>query len=259
MLVDSHCHLNLLNQADLQQDIPTVLAKAKERGVTHFLCVSVTLDDLPQLLAITRQYKNVFASVGLHPNEQPGFVPTAKELIALADDKAIIAIGETGLDYYRTEGDIIWQQERFRQHIRAAIACKKPLIIHMRDAAADTLRILREEEAQQIGGVMHCFTENWEIAQQAMMLNFAISFSGIVTFKSAATLQEIAKKIPLDKMLVETDSPYLAPSPYRGQQNVPAYVREVAAFIADLRGVPVETIATATTDNFFRLFSRAVR
>jgi len=257
MLVDSHCHLNLLDLSDLKQDIPGVLAIAAARDVTHFLCVSVTLADTPTLINYTRQYKNVFTSVGLHPNEQPGFVPSADELVQLAADKGVVAIGETGLDYYRTEGDISWQQQRFREHIRAAIRCQKPLIIHMREAAADTLRILAEEQADKIGGVMHCFTENWEIAKQAIALNFAISFSGIVTFKSAAALQEVAKNIPLDKMLVETDSPYLAPIPYRGKQNMPAYVREVAQFIADLRQVSFETIATATTDNFFRLFKQA--
>ena len=257
MLVDSHCHLNLLDLADLQQDIPGVLAVALAQDVTHFLCVSVTLDDLPTLIQYTREYKNVFTSVGLHPNEQPGFVPKADELARLASDKGVVAIGETGLDYYRTSGDITWQQERFREHIRAAIACQKPLIIHMREASTDTLRILKEEQADKIGGVMHCFTENWEIAQQAIALNFAISFSGIVTFKSASALQEVAKNIPLDQFLVETDSPYLAPIPYRGKQNRPAYVREVAQFIADLREVPFETIAKASTDNFFRLFKQA--
>lgn len=223
--------------------------------VTHALCVSVNLETFPQILAIAQRFPNIFASVGVHPDERSGEEPDIARLVGLAGHRRVVAIGETGLDYYRVEGNAEWQRERFRTHIRAARQSRKPLIIHTRDAPADTLRIMKEEGAQEIGGVMHCFTETADVARRAMDLNFMISFSGIVTFKNAATLKDVAREVPLDRMLIETDSPYLAPVPYRGRTNQPAYVRFVAEEIARLKGVPIESVAEATTANFFRLFN----
>lgn len=256
-LVDSHCHLNMLEFDKLGGDIDHVMQFAAQQGVGHMLCVSVDLPTLPQVLAAAERHAHVFASVGVHPNHHQGEDPTAERLVALADHPKVIAIGETGLDYYRSEGDLEWQRERFRRHIAAAKISGKPLIIHCRDAKDDTLRVLREERADEIGGVMHCFVEDWPTAKACLDLNLYISFSGIVTFKSAETLREVARRMPLDRMLVETDSPYLAPVPYRGKTNQPAYVRQVAEQIAALRGDSVERIAQATTENFFRLFRAA--
>lgn len=253
MLVDSHCHLNCPELAD---NMDAVLQSMQANGVTHALCVSVTLDKFPEVLAVAEAHDNIYASVGIHPDyeEIPPFA--VEELVSLARHPKVIAIGETGLDYFRLTGDLEWQRERFRRHIRAAIQSGKPLIIHTRSAADDTLRIMREEGAQNIGGVMHCFTESWEVAEAAMELGFYISFSGIVTFKNAAALKGVAQKVPLERMLVETDSPYLAPVPYRGKTNQPAYVRHVAEEIAQLRGISVEEVAEATTRNFFELFKQ---
>lgn len=253
-LVDSHCHINF---ASLGEQLPQVLQSAKNNDVEYMLCVSVNLEDFPQVQTLARTFPHIFASVGVHPNERDGRDPSVEELVRLASDPRVIAIGETGLDYYRSEGDLSWQRERFRRHIRAAKECGKPLIIHMRDAARDTLQILREEGANHVGGVMHCFSETWETAQQALALNFYISFSGIVTFKNAEILRAVAVKVPADRLLIETDSPYLAPVPYRGKTNQPAYVRHVAQCLADLRQVPLETIAADTTNNFFALFQSA--
>jgi TatD DNase family protein len=252
MLVDSHCHLDLIKKSDPD----TLVADAQAQGVNYFLSVSIDLDHFPTLLGIAQRMDNVFASVGIHPNTSQELAVDVQTLTALADDPHIVAIGETGLDYFRSQGDLTWQQERFRTHIQAAKETGKPLIIHSREAPKETLRILREENAAAVGGVMHCFVEDWDTAQQAMEMGFYISFSGIVTFKNAKTVQAVAKQVPLDRMLVETDAPYLAPVPHRGQTNQPAYVRHVAQFIADLRGETFETIAGVTTDNFFRLFSR---
>lgn len=255
-LVDSHCHINFSSLGDQLQEI---LRHAKTNGVEYMLCVAVNLEDFPQVRALAQNFPHIFASVGVHPNERDGQDPAMEELVRLAADPRVVAVGETGLDYYRSEGDLAWQRERFRRHIRAAKAGGKPLIIHMRDAAEDTLRILREEGADEVGGVMHCFSENWQIAQQALALNFYISFSGIVTFKNADALRAVAKQVPADRLLIETDSPYLAPVPFRGKTNEPAYVRYVAECLAALRQMPVETIASETTNNFFALFKSAVR
>ena len=254
MLVDSHCHLDFPELAD---DLAARLAEMRDHDVSHALCVAVTLEDFPRVRALAEQHANLYASVGTHPDypDHPPVTPEA--LISLADHPKIIAIGETGLDYYRLQGDLEWQRERFRAHIRAARTCGKPLIIHTRAAADDTIRIMREEGAGSAGGVMHCFTETWETAQAALDLGFHISFSGIVTFKNAVALKEVARRVPLERLLVETDSPYLAPVPYRGKLNRPAWVRYVAEEVARLREVPFETIATATSANFFRLFSAA--
>lgn len=229
----------------------------QDNGVGHALCISVTLPDFPQVLALAENHQNFYASVGVHPDYENIDEPTVDELIRLANHPKVIAIGETGLDYFRLTGDLEWQRQRFRHHIRAAIACDKPLIIHTRNAAEDTLRIMREENAQQVGGVMHCFTESLDVAMQAIALGFYISFSGIVTFKNAAALKEVAKQVPLDRILVETDSPYLAPIPHRGKTNQPAYVKYVAEEIARLRDISLEEVTAATTENFFRLFKHA--
>ncbi len=250
MLVDSHCHLDLIKNSDPD----TLVATAHDKGVSHFLSVSVDLEHFPTLLGIAKRIENVYASVGVHPNTPETVVVDVETLTSLADDSKIIAIGETGLDYFRTEGNLAWQQERFRTHIRAAKEINKPLIIHCRDAAEDTLRILREENASDVAGIMHCFVDSWDTAQEAMDMGFYISFSGIVTFKNAKTVQSVAKQVPLERMLVETDSPYLAPVPHRGTTNQPAYVRHVAEFIAKLREESFDTIASVTTANFFRLF-----
>jgi TatD DNase family protein len=234
-----------------------VIAAMRSNAVTHALCVSVNLETLPQVLSIAERFPNVFASVGVHPDHQGGQEPAIGHLLALAKHPRVVAIGETGLDYYRLEGDLEWQRERFRRHIGAARESGKPLIVHTREAAADTLRIMKEENAAECGGVMHCFTENQAVADAAMEMNFLISFSGIVTFKNALALKAVARVVPLEHMLIETDSPYLAPVPYRGRTNQPAYVRFVAEEVARLKGVSVEAVATATTSNFFELFKNA--
>ena len=258
-LVDSHCHLDRLDLTPYNGKLEGALENAREHGVGHMLCVCINLENLDDVLTPAHQYDFVTASVGVHPNEHEGEEPDADRLVVLAQDEKIVAIGETGLDYFRSEGDLEWQRERFRQHIAAAKQTGKPLIVHMRDATADTLRVLEEENAADVGGVMHCFVEDWDTAKAAMDMNFHISFSGIVTFNSAKELKEVARKMPLERMLVETDAPYLAPVPYRGKSNQPAYVRYVAEHIAELRNTDVESIATATTDNYFKLFSSAKR
>ena len=237
--------------------MPEVLDNMRAKRVTHALCISVDLADFPGVLALAEREPNLYASVGVHPDHEDTHEPSVDDLVKLADHPRIVGIGETGLDYYRLTGDLEWQRERFRTHIRAARRCGKPLIIHTRSSADDTLAIMREEAAGEAGGVMHCFTETWEVARAAMDLGFHISFSGIVTFKNAVALQDVARRVPLDRMLIETDSPYLAPVPFRGKTNEPAFVAHVAEKIADLRGIDVEDVARATTDNFFRLFAGA--
>jgi len=251
MLVDSHCHLDF---PDLAGRVDDALALMRENGVTHALCVSVTLQEFPQVRALAERYPQIYASVGVHPDYDNVPQVTEKELVDLASHPRAVAIGETGLDHYRIKGGAEWQRERFRTHIRAARSSGKPLIIHMRDAAEDTLRIMREERASEVGGVMHCYTGTWDVAQAAMDLGFWISFSGIVTFKNAAALREVAKKVPLERMLIETDSPFLAPVPYRGKTNEPGLVSYVAEAIGRLRRVSLDEVATATSKNFFRLF-----
>ncbi len=230
----------------------------QDNEVGHALCVSVTLPDFPQVLSLAEAHDNFYASVGVHPDYENIEEPTVEGLLNLADHTKVVAIGETGLDYFRLTGDLEWQRTRFRTHIRAAIKCGKPLIIHTRSSAEDTLRIMREENAQKVGGVMHCFTENLDVALQAIALGFYISFSGIVTFKNALTIKEVAKEVPLNRILVETDSPYLAPMPYRGKTNQPSYVKHVAEEVARLRGITLEEVSSATTENFFHLFKHAI-
>ncbi|HYG32673.1 MAG TPA: TatD family hydrolase [Methylophilaceae bacterium] len=251
MLVDSHCHLNF---PEFASNMDGVLQSMRDHDVTHALCVSVTLEKFPEVLAIAAAHDHIYASVGVHPDYEDLPPLSADELVRLADHPKVIAIGETGLDYFRLTGDLEWQRDRFRTHIRAAIQSEKPLIIHTRSAAEDTIRVMQEEGTDRIGGVMHCFTESLEVAQAAIEMGFYISFSGIVTFKNAVALKEVAQQIPLERMLVETDSPYLAPVPYRGKTNQPAYVKHVAEEIARLRGISLEEVAQATTQNFFKLF-----
>ncbi|MDY7579084.1 TatD family hydrolase [Herbaspirillum sp. RTI4] len=255
MYIDSHCHINF---PDLLARLPEILSRMSENQVSHALCVSVDLPTFPEVLALAESYPHIYASVGVHPDYEDTPEPDVAQLLALAAHPKVIAIGETGLDYFRLQGDLEWQRERFRTHIRASRACGKPLIIHTRSAADDTLRIMKEEgagpEAGGVGGVMHCFTESLEVAEASIAQGFYISLSGIVTFKSAKALQDVARHIPLERMLIETDSPYLAPVPHRGKTNEPGLVMHVAQCIADLRGIPVEVVARHTSENFFRLF-----
>ncbi len=255
MFVDSHCHIDF---PDFQEGVEPLLARMAEAGVGHALCVAVNLENLPRVLDLARAHGNLFASVGVHPDHDEGREPGVDELVELAGLPKVVAIGETGLDYYRMRRDAVdWQRQRFRVHIRAARRAGKPLIIHTRNAAADTLAIMQEEGADQAGGVMHCFTESWEVAQAALDMGFFVSFSGIVSFKNALELKEVARRVPLDRLLIETDAPYLAPVPHRGQRNEPAYVRHVAEEIARLRGISLEAVEAATTANFFSLFRAA--
>ncbi len=255
MFIDSHCHIDF---PELSGRLPAILQKMQDNAVSHALCVSVTLPEFPQVLALAESHDNLYASVGVHPDYEDTEEPSVEQLVALATHPRIVAIGETGLDYYRLTGDLEWQRQRFRVHIRASRESRKPLIIHTRAASEDTLRILKEEKAGiadgGVAGVMHCFTESLEVAQASMDMGFYISLSGIVTFKSAKELQEAARAVPLERMLIETDSPYLAPVPMRGKTNEPGFVRHVAEYLADLKGVPLPTLAEATTRNFRELF-----
>jgi len=256
MFIDSHCHLDF---PEFQARLPEVLANMKAAKVEHALCVSVDIPDFPNVLKLAQEHAHLYASVGVHPDYEDTPEPSFEFLVETASKHPkIIAIGETGLDYFRM-GDrsyesLEWQRERFRTHIRAAKAVRKPLIVHTRSASEDTIRILKEEGADQIGGVMHCFTESYEVAKAAMDLGFYISFSGIVTFKSAKDLQETCKRVPIDRMLIETDSPYLAPIPYRGKTNEPAWVAKVGEFIATLKGVSLDELGASTSENFFKCF-----
>ncbi|MBK9160278.1 MAG: TatD family hydrolase [Nitrosomonadales bacterium] len=249
--VDSHCHLNFPELAD---DLDNILAHMRQNDVINALCVSVNLKDFTQVLALAERHGHLYASVGVHPDYEDVEEPSVAGLVELARHPEVIAIGETGLDYFRLKGDLEWQRERFRTHIRAARETGKPLIVHTREAAADTLRLMAEEKAGEAGGVMHCFTETWEVAEAALAMGFYISFSGIVTFKNAKQLKEVARRVPLERILIETDAPYLAPVPHRGKLNQPAYVKHVAEEIAALRGISLEETGRCTTENFMRLF-----
>lgn len=256
MYIDSHCHINF---PELAARMPEILATMADNKVTHALCVSVDLSDFPQVLAMAREYPHIYASVGVHPDYEDTPEPSVDQLVELSNHPKIVAIGETGLDYFRLQGDLEWQRERFRVHIRASRITRKPLIIHTRAASADTIRIMQEEGAGTdkggVAGVMHCFTESLEVAEAAIAMGFYISFSGIVTFKSAKELQAVAKAVPLDRILIETDSPYLAPVPHRGKMNEPGFVCHVAEYLAALKDVPLATVAQQTTDNFFNIFN----
>lgn len=257
MLVDSHCHLDRLDLSHVHGDFSHCIRDAVARDVGHMLCVSINLEKYGSMRKLVEGYREISVSVGVHPTEEHCQEPSPDTLLKLAEDPKVVAIGETGLDYYRCEEDSVWQQERFRNHVRAARAAGLPLIIHTRQARQDTLRILQEEQAGDVGGVLHCFTEDWDTAQRAMDMGFYISFSGILTFRNADSLREIAQKMPEDRILIETDSPYLAPIPMRGKPNYPEYVRFVAESMATLRKVDVGRIAEITTHNFHALFPRA--
>ena len=255
MFIDSHCHLDF---PELAADRDAILQLMRENRVTHALTISTTLKSFPAVRAVAEAHANMWCSAGVHPDEQvDDHEATLEELLAMADHPKVVAIGETGLDYYRLPEPLDWQRERFRIHIRAAKKTGKPLVIHTRNASVDTLRLMAEEGAADVGGVMHCFTDSQAVAEAALAMNFHISLSGIVTFKSAKDLQEVAKRVPLDRLLIETDSPYLAPTPFRGKMNQPGYVRHVAEHVATLRGITVEEVGAATTANFFKLFSHA--
>jgi TatD DNase family protein len=258
MYIDSHCHINFNG---LVERLPELLENMRAARVSHALCVSVDLETLPSVLAVAEKHEHIYASVGVHPDHEDMREPSLAELVELSAHPKVVAIGETGLDYYRLEGrdlsEMEWQRERFRTHIRAAKQVDLPLIIHTRSSSADTLRILREEQAEKVGGVMHCFTEVWEVAEAALAMNFFISLSGIVTFKNARDVQDVARRVPLERLLIETDSPYLAPVPYRGKTNEPSYVSHVGQYIAELRGITPEALASATSANFFSLFKNA--
>lgn len=255
MFVDSHCHIDF---PDFSEGVAPLLANMQAAGVGHALCISVDLERFPRVLALAQDHDNIFASVGVHPDHDQCREPDVAELVRLAAHPRVVGIGETGLDYYRRPRETLdWQRARFRTHIRAAREAGKPLVIHTRNAAEDTLAIMVEEGAAEAGGVMHCFTETQTVADAALDLGFYISFSGIVTFKNARELKEVARRVPLERVLIETDAPYLAPVPHRGKRNEPAFVCHVAEEIARLKDLSLEEVARATTHNFFRLFSAA--
>lgn len=256
MFIDSHCHLNMLKLDAYNGDLSALIEQARSVGVEHILCVATDLQNSKTVIEIAEQYLDVSASVGVHPSDKLDYEPTVEDLVQLALHPKVIAIGETGLDYYYNDAGLDVMRERFRVHVRAAKETKKPLIIHSRDAREDTMTILRDEGAASVKGVMHCFTESWEMAEEAMDLGFYISISGIVTFKNAGNVADVAQKVPLDRLLIETDAPFLAPVPYRGKQNEPQYVRFVAEKIAELKNISIDKLAEATTQNFNTLFSR---
>jgi TatD DNase family protein len=254
MLIDSHCHLDRIDLKPYEDDFSCFITAAKANQLEHLLCIAIDLESYPAMLDLVLNFPEISLTVGVHPNVKECKDPSIDELVALGKLNKVVGIGETGLDYFRSEGDLSWQHQRFRNHIRAAKILKKPLIIHTREAKVDTLKILKDEGAEEIGGIIHCFTEDWEFAQKALDLNFYISFSGIITFNNATTIRDVVKKIPSDKFLIETDSPYLAPVPFRGRPNYPIYVRYVAEQIAELRGITVNKVADITTNNFYNLF-----
>mgnify|MGYP006190805421 FL=1 len=251
MFTDSHCHLDF---PGLVEQLPDILSRMKAAQVSRALCISVLLEDFPNVLALAENHDNLWATAGVHPDYEDITEPTVEKLLELADHPKVIGIGETGLDYFRLKGDLEWQRERFRVHLRAANICKKPVIVHTRAAGDDTLRILAEENVLGCSGIIHCFTETLEFARKALDLGMYLSFSGIVSFKNAADLREVAKFAPMDRILIETDSPYLAPVPHRGKTNEPSFVPHVAKVIALEKGVPVEEIGVQTSANFDRLF-----
>ncbi|WP_445357262.1 TatD family hydrolase [Microbulbifer sp. ANSA002] len=257
MLVDSHCHLDRLKLDKFDGDLDAVLEFARSRGVGKFLCVGISLENADAVVEIASKYEDVVCSVGIHPLDVESGLAGVDELIAMAERPKVVALGETGLDYYYSTDTKETQQQSFIAHLQAAGQVGLPVIVHTRDAREDTIQLIREYGNSQTAGVLHCFTESWEMAKAALDLNYYISLSGIVTFKNAEDLRDVARKLPLDRLLVETDSPYLAPIPYRGKPNIPAYVREVAEFIAELRGISYEQLAEITTENFLRLFPRA--
>lgn len=256
MFIDSHCHLDRIDLNPYQNDFSCFMKEVEKAQIDHLLCIAIDLEAYPAMVDLVKDYNSISLSVGVHPNVHEGKDPSVDELIELGSNQKVIAIGETGLDYFRSEGDLEWQYQRFRNHIQAAKVLNKPLIIHTREAGHDSLDILAEQGADQVGGIIHCFTEDWEYAKKALDLGFYISFSGIVTFKNAQEIKGVAKKVPTDRFLIETDSPYLAPVPFRGKPNYPLYVPYVAKQIAELRETSVEEIARLSTENFNSLFNR---
>lgn len=257
MFIDSHCHLDRIDLKPYNDDFAAFVEQARSQQIQHMLCIAIDLESYPDMLALVEPYDDISLSVGVHPNVTEGREPTVDELMQLASHPKIIAIGETGLDYFHSKGDLEWQHQRFKNHITVAKNLKKPLIIHTREAGHDSLDVLRAAGADQVGGIIHCFTEDWAYAAKALDLNFYISFSGIVTFKNALAIKEVAQKVPAERFLIETDSPYLAPVPYRGKPNYPTYVRHVAEHIAELRNTTVEAIAEQSSSNFINLFAMA--
>lgn len=257
MLVDSHCHLDRLKLEKYDNKLSTAIDAALSRGIQQLLCVGISVNNREAVVKIAEQFPQVVSSVGVHPCDVKEGVATEEDLVEWSKHPKVVALGESGLDYYYSEDDKALQHESFAIHLRAAAQANLPVIVHTRDARADTLQLIKEHGQESSAGVLHCFTENWEMAKAAIDMNYMISLSGIVTFKNAHELKEVAKKIPLDRLLVETDSPYLAPVPYRGKPNEPQYVREVAEYLAELRGISFEALAEATTDNFYRLFPKA--
>ena len=251
MFTDSHCHLDF---PGLVEQLPDILSRMQAAQVNRALCISVQLEDFPNVLALAENHHQLWATAGVHPDYEDITEPTVEKLLELADHPKVIGIGETGLDYFRLKGDLQWQRERFRVHLRAANVCKKPVIVHTRAAGDDTLKILADENVQGCGGIIHCFTESLDFARKALDLGMYLSFSGIVSFKNAADLREVAKFAPMDRILIETDSPYLAPVPHRGKTNEPSFVPHVAKVIAQEKGVGVEEIGIQTSANFDRLF-----
>jgi TatD DNase family protein len=261
MFIDSHCHLDRVDLAPYDHDLNAFLAASVEDKLDHMLCVSINWEDYPAMRNLVADQEKISISVGVHPNETEGYDPSEDDLIKAATVDGAVAIGETGLDYYRlgdADGDeLVVQQKRFRTHMRAAKKLNRPVIVHTRSAKEDTLKLMQEEQAGEAGGVLHCFTEDWDMAKRALDMNFYISFSGIVTFKNAKQIQEVAKKVPMDRFLIETDSPYLAPVPMRGKINYPNYVRYVADKMAELRGTSVNAIAETSCKNYHDLFNRS--
>ena len=254
MFIDSHCHLDRIDLSPYQNDFKLFMQEAENSKIDQMLCIAIDLESYPKMVDLVKDYPSISLSVGVHPNVQEGKDPSVEELIELGKAPKVIAIGETGLDYFRSEGDLEWQHQRFRNHIQAAKHLNKPLIIHTREAGHDSLDDLAAEGADEVGGIIHCFTEDWDYAKKALDLGFYISFSGIVTFKNAQDIKEVAKKVPADRFLIETDSPYLAPVPFRGKPNYPTYVPYVAEHIAELRNISVEEVARLSSDNFNTLF-----
>ncbi|KAF3981007.1 MAG: TatD family hydrolase [Methylococcales symbiont of Hymedesmia sp. n. MRB-2018] len=254
MFIDSHCHLDRIDLIPYQNNFDLFMQEVKRCEIEHMLCISIDLEAYPAMVDLVKNYPSISLSVGVHPNESEGKNPSVDDLLKLGKNPKVIAIGETGLDYFRSEGDLEWQHQRFHNHIEVAKLLNKPLIIHTREAGQDSLDVLKEQGADQVGGIIHCFTEDWAYAKKALDLGFYISFSGIVTFKNAQEIKDVAKKVPADRFLIETDSPYLAPVPYRGKPNYPLYISHVAEHIAELRNTTVEEIARFSTENFQTLF-----
>ncbi|SIT65783.1 TatD DNase family protein [Ectothiorhodosinus mongolicus] len=256
MFIDSHCHLDRVDLEAFGGEVQGVLNAANEAGVEHMLCISIDMNNYPQVLALAEKYAQVNCTVGMHPNAREGHEPSIAELVEMAAHPRVVGIGETGLDYHYNEGDLTWQHERFERHLEAARQARLPVVIHSRAAPRETIEVLRQAHAEDFGGVLHCFSEDWNMAKAGLDLGFYVSFSGILTFKSAQELREVARKVPADRLLIETDSPYLAPVPHRGKPNHPAWVRHVAECLAEVRGEPLEAIAEHTTTNYHRLFKK---